>query len=174
MTKTYAQYSLPTPDLGSAPHAGTAASGAPSLTRVPIATLRRAVLAGSAAALAVATGTAAAAGSASLASPDAELIALCASLDALQRRLDALFPSDWPSMTDVELGAAEDAAYGIDGKQRALLAQVCALTPATPGGYAALARSVALLRPDLLRAGPSEDPDVRLLAVLVRGLAGRA
>ena len=65
-------------------------------------------------------------------------------------------------------------AYGIDGEQRVLLDRIYALTPTTLAGHAVLARSLVLLRPDLAGAGPSEDPDVRLLAVLVRGLAGRA
>lgn len=135
--------------------------------------LRRAVLAGGAAVLALAA-RAAAAPSAPPADSDAGLITLCAGLDALQWRLHQLFDETWGVMTDAELGAADAAAYQIDLEQRRLLDRVCTLTPTTLGGCAALARSVALMRPDLVRAGPHSDPDVRLVAVLVRGLAGRA
>lgn len=173
MTRTYVKHSKPTPTSGSVPHAGSVAPGAPNLDRHPAAPPRRAVLAGGAAALTMAAWPATAT-SAFPASPDANLIALCAGLDALQRRLDALFLTNWRGMTDPELEAADAKAYGIDGEQRVLLDQVCGLTPATPSGWAALARSMVLLRPDLLGAGPNTDPDVRLAAVLVRGLAGRA
>ena len=160
MAKTYTHYTLPTPVLGSAPYTGPAP-------------LRRTVLAGGAAALALTAGVVAA-GGAHPASPDATLIALCASLDELQRRIGGLFAGGGRSMTDAELGAADAAAYHIDGEQRVLLDRIGALTPATLSGHAALARSLVLLRPDLAGAGPDEDLDVRLLAVLVRGLAGRA
>ena len=131
------------------------------------------VLAGGAAALALTAGAVAASG-ARPASPDATLIALCASLDALQRRIGGLFAGGGRGMTDAELEAADAVAYGIDGEQRVLLDRISALTPATLAGHAVLARSLVLLRPDLAGAGPDEDLDVRLLAVLVRGLAGQA
>ena len=160
MTKTYTKHTLLTPALGSAPYTGPAP-------------LRRAVLAGGAATLALAAG-AVAASSARPASPDATLIALCASLDELQRQIVRLFAGGGRGMTDAELEAADAVAYGIDGEQRVLLDRISALTPATVAGYAALVRSLVLLRPDLAGAGPDEDLDVRLLAVLVRGLAGQA
>jgi len=94
MTKTYTKYSVPTPALGSAPRAGTAALGASSAAMPPVAPLRRAMLAGSVAALAFAAGITSA-DSAPLASPDAGLIALCADLDALQWRSNVLFDENW-------------------------------------------------------------------------------
>lgn len=173
MTKTYVQHSSSTTALGSAPHTGTAVQGASGLTRVPAAPMRRAMLAGAAAALAL-TGGAVAADGARSASPDARLIALCAGLNALQRRIGGLFAGDGRDLTDAELEADAAVAYGIDGEQRVLLDRICALTPATLAGYAAMARSLVLLRPDLAGAGPNQDLDVRLQAALVRGLAGRA
>lgn len=172
MTRTYTDHSAPNILVGSALRAGIAALGASSAATPPAAPLRRALLAGGATALVVA-GTAAAV-SAPSASPDAGLVALCARLDALQRQIDELFPADWCGIADSELEAADAAAHRIEGEQRPILDQLCALTPTTLDGCVALARSVALLRPDLVRAGPHEDPDVRLAAVLVRGLAGRA
>lgn len=173
MTKTYTNHSLPTPVVGSSFRVGAALPGASSAAVSPAAPLRRALLAGSAASVAVAAGIVVAA-SVPPANPDADLLALCARLDLLQRRIDQLFPADWYGMTDAGLEAADAAARHLEAEQRPILDQLCALTPVTSGGCAALAHLVALLRPDLLRAGPGEDPDVRLLAVLVRGLAGRA
>ena len=173
MTKTYDDHSVPTPSLGSALRMEAATASALRPLTPPAFPLRRTVLAGGAAALALAAG-AVAAGGARPASADAGLIALCAGLDALQRRLIGLFAGDGRGLTDAELEAADAVAYGIDGERRVLLDRIYALTPATLSGYAALARSLGLLRPDVLRAGPDEDPDVRLLAVLVRGLLGRA
>jgi len=172
MTKTFTNYSVPTPALGSGPRAGAAALAAFG-GAVPRAPLRRAVLTGGAAMLALAARTAAA-GSASPASLDAGLIALCADLDATQRHLYALFDGDGLGMNDAELEAADTAAYRIDLDQQRLLDRICALRPATLGGCRALAQSVALLRPDLVGATANADMDVRLTAMLVRGLGAGA
>lgn len=173
MTKTFTNYSVPTPALGSAPRAGGAALGASSVAMPPVAPLRRAVLAGSVAALALAAGITSA-DSAPLASPDAGLIALCVDLDALQWRINVLFDDNWCSMTDAELEVADAAAYRLDLDQQRLLDRICALRPATLGGCRALAQSVALLRPDLVGATANADMDVRLTAMLVRGLGAGA
>ena len=77
-------------------------------------------------------------------------------------------------MTDADLEVADAAARLLEAEQRSLLDQLCAVTPVTLAGCAALAHSMVLLRPDLLRSGPTEDPDTRLLAVLLRGLMGQA
>ena len=108
MTETYTQHSVPTPALGSVPHAGAAAPGAAGLARLPTIALRRAVLAGGAA-LALAAGTAAAARTPA-ADPDGALAALCADLDALQRQIDGLFPADWARLLVLALAAAALAA----------------------------------------------------------------
>lgn len=158
--------------MGSGSCAGAAALAAFG-GAVPRAPLRRAVLTGGAAMLALAARTAAA-GSASLASPDAGLIALCVDLDALQWRINVLFDDNWCSMTDAELEVADAAAYRLDLDQQRLLDRICALPPATLGGCAALARSLALLRPDLVGAAANADMDVRLTAMLVRGLGAGA
>jgi len=135
--------------------------------------LGRFLLAEGAAVVAVAVGSAAT-GVAFSASPDAGLIALCADLDRLQHQIDALFPMDWTEMTDAGLGAADAAARPLEAEQRLILTQLCALTPVTMPGYAAMARSAVQLRPDLLCAGPHAGPDKRLMAAVVRGLMGRA
>ncbi len=139
--------------------------------RLTASTSRRFVLTGGAAALALAAGTSAA-GSAFPAGPDAGLIALCADLDAMQRNLDALFDDDGLGMDDDELEAADAAAYRIDLDQRHLLNRICTLQVAGLGGCRALARSLAVLRPDLRGVSSSGDMDVRLTAALVRGLIG--
>lgn len=70
------------------------------------------------------------------------MIALCAELDSLQRRIEDLFPFDWCGTMDGELEATDAAARHIEADQRLMLDRLCALTPATVGGLAALARSV--------------------------------
>lgn len=170
MTKAFADYSPPTPSLRSTSHADTATLDPSSAFRPSIAALRRAVLAGGAATLALVAGTAAAVDSST--SPDAGLIALCGVLDGLQRQIDGLFPADWRGITDAELDAADAAAHRIERKQRLLLDRLCALLPSTLGGCAAVAQSLALLRPDLVRASPNADMDVRLTALLLCGLTG--
>ena len=169
MTRTYDDHSVPTPFVGSVLPMGMATPGASSAAELQAISLRRAFLAGCAA-LALATGSAAADDACS-GSPDAGLIALCARLDRLQVQVDNLFPADWAGMTDAGLEAADAVARLLEAEQRPILDQLCALTPVTVAGCAALAHSMSLLRPDLLRAGLQDDPDMRLLAVLVRGLA---
>ena len=156
--------------MGSVPHTGKGTPGAHGLTRVPAAPRRRGVLVGGAALVLAASS--AVAGSVPVTEPDVSLIALCADLDVLQRRIDSLFPADWTGMTDAELDAADVAARRIETEQRHLLDRICTLPPATPAGCAAVARSLAVLRPDLARAAPGADMDVRLMAVLVRALTG--
>lgn len=173
MTETYTDHSVPTHLAGSVLHTGIAISGASSAATPPSVPLRRILLAGGAAAFVVAAWSAAVV-SAPLPTPDAGLISLCARLDRLQCQVDALFPADWYGMTDAGLEAADAAARLLEAEQRSFLDHLDALTPVTVAGCAALACSMILLRPDLLRAGPEDDPDMRLLAVLLRGLAGQA
>ena len=131
---------------------------------------RRRLLSAASAAMALAgAGTAVAA---QALQPDAELIALCADLDTLERRIDALFTHG----SGLDFEAADAAACVIEVDQRALLNRICALTPATDAGCCALARSLALLAPDY------GDPavyltatmDERLATTLARGMMGRA
>jgi len=144
-----------------------ASGGAMSTNR-----LRRALLTGSAAAVAaIATGVAVSAGAAS-ASPDAELVGLCAEFDALELRIDALFEG----ASALDFDAADAAACVIEVDQRRLLDRICALTPATDEGCCALARSLALLAPDYgdPAAYPAATMDERLVNTLTRGMMGRA
>ncbi len=171
MTRTYEDHSVPTPLMGSVPQTGTATPGASSAAASHAIPLRRAFLAGGAA-LAMAAGSASA-GGASPDSPDGGLIALCARLNRLQRQVDDLFPADWAGMTDAGLEAADAAARLIEAEQHPILDQLCAMMPVTVAGFAALARSTALLHPELGRAGSHDGPEMRLLAVLVRGLVVR-
>lgn len=173
MPRTSIDHSVPTPLLGSVLCTAAAPPGAPDAASPPAAPLRRVLLSGSVAALALATGSAVVAG-ARPTSPDVGLVALCARLDQMQHRIDALFPEDWCGMNDAGLEAADAAACLLEAEQRPVLDQLCTLTPVTIAGCTALARSTVSLRPDLLRAGSADDPDMRLLAVLLRGLAGHA
>lgn len=173
MTKTCTDHSVLLLLMGSALRTAAALPGAPGVAMRPSAPLRRALLSASATALALAAGSAAVTG-ARVTSPDSGLVALCARLDQLQREIDELFPADWCGMTDAGLEAADAAARLLEAEQRPVLDQLCALTPVTVAGCTALAHSMVLLRPDLLRAGPKDDPDMRLLAVLLRDLSGQA
>ena len=134
--------------------------------------LRRALLTGSAAAVAaMATGAVALAGAAPAGS-DAELIALCADFDALERRIDALFEG----VSALDFDAADAAACVIEVDQRRVLDRICALTPVTDNGCRALARSLTLLAPDygLPNIYVAATMDERLANLLARGMMGRA
>ncbi len=135
---------------------------------------RRAFLAGGVAATASAAVMASiesATGAPSVSS-DAELIALCADFDALERRIDALFEG----VSALEFDAADAAACVIEVDQRQVLDRICALTPATDEGCRAVARSLALLAPDygLPSVYVTATMDERLANLLARGMMGRA
>ena len=140
----------------------------PETVGVPTTSRRRLLAAAPALVL---PGAAVAAGAAS--NPDAELVGLCADLDAIERRTDALFDHARSGLTFEE---ADAAAQVIEVDQFPLVGRVCALTPATDEGLMAVARSLALLSPDY------GDPDLyargtmdeRLAHVIVRGMMGRA
>jgi len=141
-------------------------------TRVPGSALqirasaRRAFLAGGVAATALVAG-AAGANSAPAASPDADLIGLCAEMDVLEHRIDVLFDS---VTSEAAYGAADAAACVIEVDQRRLLDRICAVVPTTDAGCLAVARSLALLSPDYADV-PSPQPtmDERLASMLLRG-----
>lgn len=139
----------------------------------PSAARRRAVLTGTAAvAAALASGVTAPA-EATPPSPDAELIALCAQLDALEREYLATdFAANYGTPAD---DAAEAERERIAGAQEPIVDAICATPPCTPAGAVAIARSLALWDADLLqKGGKGHCTDDRLLATLVRGLTGSA
>jgi hypothetical protein len=151
----------------------TSTTGLPAFgAATSINRLRRALLTGSAAAVAtMATGVAVSAGTAS-ASPDAELVGLCAEFDALERRIDALFEG----VSALDFDAADAAACVIEVDQRRVLDRICTLTPTTDEGCRAVARSLAVLAPDygLPNVYVSATMDERLANLLARGMMGRA
>ncbi len=105
-------------------------------------------------------------------SPDADLIGLCAEMDVLERRIDALFDN---ATSEAAYGAADAAACVIEVDQRRLLDLICVMVPTTDAGCLAVARSLALLSLDYADV-PSPQPtmDERLASVLLRGMMGRA
>jgi hypothetical protein len=109
---------------------------------------------------------------ASSVSADAELIALCADFDALERKIDALFEG----VSALEFDAADAAACVIEVDQRRVLDRICALTPSTDEGCKAVARALALLAPDygLPSVYVTATMDERLANLLARGMMGRA
>ena len=123
---------------------------------------------------ALAIGTAAAAGVAPVAAalapnPDAELIALCAELDAMERAYLAIFAPGSRFVTE----AAQDAeAARIYHAQGPILERLAMLRPSTIEGSRAVAHSLALADQELFKPGGA-GADRLLVAVLVGGLIGR-
>ena len=152
----------------------TSTTGSPaSSAGEPTNPRRRAVLTGTAAvAAALASGVTAPAG-ATPGNSDAELIALCAQLDALEREYLATdFAAEFGTPAD---DAAEAERERIAGAQEPIVDAICAIPPCTPAGAVAVARSLALWDADLFqKGGKGHCTDDRLLAVLVRGLTGSA
>jgi len=117
--------------------------------------------------------TAAGAVQAAAPSPDADLIALCAQLDALEREFLA---TDFGAMPNTPAGDHAEAEQDrISDVQAPIVDAICARPPQTPAGAVAVAHSLALWDAELFReGGPDRSTDKRLVAVLVRGLMGRA
>jgi len=105
--------------------------------------------------------------------PDAELIALCAKLDALEREFLA---TDFGALPNTPAGDRAEAEQDrISAAQRPIVNAICARLPITHEGVVGVARSLALGDADLFRrGGPDGYPNDRLIAALVRGLIGRA
>jgi hypothetical protein len=105
--------------------------------------------------------------------PDAELIALCAQLDALEHEFLA---TDFDAMPNTPAGDHAEAEQDrIADAQAPIVDAICARPPQTPSGAVVVAHSLALADADLFRrGGPDGYPNDRLIAALVRGLTGRA
>jgi len=104
---------------------------------------------------------------------DAELIALCAQLDALEREFIATDGSAKPYTAAADHAEAEQAR--ITDAQAPIVDAICAKPPQTVAGAVAVAHSLALWDGELFRnGGPDGDTNDRLVAALVGGLTGRA
>ncbi len=104
---------------------------------------------------------------------DADLIALCAQLDALEHEFAATDFSAKPDTPADNHAEAERAR--ITDAQAPIVDAICARPPQTAAGAVAVAHSLALWDAELFRnGGPDGDTNERLVAVLVRGLTGRA
>jgi len=81
-----------------------------------------------------------------LASPDAELIRLCAECDALQARIDAHYAAPWEHLSPAEQTAREQAIDAanqpLTDQKDPLLERICDLRAATLEGNAARARTL--------------------------------
>ncbi len=105
--------------------------------------------------------------------PDAHLIALCAKLDALERDFLATDFGAMPYTPAADHAEAEQDR--IADAQAPIVDAICARPPQTAAGAVAVAHSLALWDGDLFRqGGPDGDTNERLVALLVRGLMGRA
>lgn len=99
-------------------------------------------------------------------SPDADLIAHCAQLDALERAYLA---------TDFEDDGADVERQAIAEAQFPFVDAICAHPPRTLPGFVAVARSLALWDAEAAKDyGEGYDTNERLLSALLRGLTGRA
>ncbi len=133
-------------------------------------TSRRSLLATAPAALAL---SGAAAAAPAPANPDAELIALCAQLDALEYEFLATNFSAMPNTLEGDHAEAEQDR--IADAQAPIVDAICARPPQTPAGAVAVAHSLALWDAELFReGGPGRYTNERLVLTLVRGLTGRA
>jgi len=104
---------------------------------------------------------------------DAELIALCAQLDTLEREFLATDFGARPYTPAANHAEAEQAR--ILDAQAPIVDAICARPPQTVAGAVAVAHSLALWDAELFRqGGPDGDTNERLVALLVRGLTGRA
>ena len=104
--------------------------------------------------------------------PDAELIALCAKFDALEREFIATDGSAKSYTAAADHAEAEQAR--IADAQAPIVDAICSRPPQTTAGAVAVANSLALWDAELFRnGGPDGDINERLVAVLVRGLTGR-
>ena len=112
------------------------------------------------------------------ASPDADLIRLCAECDALQVRMDALYAAPHPdNLSNAQHVALEKARDVLEkplaDAQDPLLERICELRATTPQGHAARARTLL---------GWDKDPcwtddacwNSQLIGAIVRDLVGAA
>ncbi len=104
------------------------------------------------------------------AQPDAELIALCAEFEVLERKAVAAL-----AMNDEDQDRADAVAEAIDREQAPIIAAITAICPTTLAGFTALATIAVLWSPELIRISPIQgDTGERLLQVMLRGMTGRA
>ncbi len=121
---------------------------------------RRSLLSATPAVMALASAGIGRAGEAAAPSPDADLIALCAQLDNLERAYLA---------SDFEDDAADPKRKAIAAAQAPFVDAICVQPPQTLPGFLALARSLALWSPDAVTdPGSGGYTDDRLLSALLR------
>jgi hypothetical protein len=125
---------------------------------------RRAMLSGSAALLTGVTAFLATQDTAP--NPDAELIALCAEIDALEDRMWG----NLPKMSDEEEKQHDAEIEPLRQKQLALIDQISDLTATTLDGFRARARTIAKWAPDLIPM-PHDYLD-QMAGALIRDLIG--
>ncbi len=138
-----------------------------------IPTSRRSLLGAAPAAMVLAGAGIAGSVQAAAPSADAELIAHCARMDALEREFLA---TDFDAIPNTPEGDHAEAEQDrISNAQAPIVDAICARPPQTPAGAVVVAHSLVLADADLFRrGGPDGYPNDRLIVALVRGLTGRA
>jgi hypothetical protein len=135
---------------------------------------RRALLGGTAALLAGAVVAATTSASTAAASPDAELIQLCAEIDRLEDEWRSL--GSKPGMTEAEAAAAEDKQDSQQGfyskRQFPLIEEISKMEATTLEGMRARARTIVKWGPDIWNPAPGVDEI--MISALLRDLLGEA
>jgi len=102
--------------------------------------------------------------------PDADLIALCAEFEALERRLTASLAKN-----NEEQHRADAICDAIWHEQAPIVAAITACCPTTLAGFTALANVAVMVNPMLVDFAPTDGCyGDRLLQVMLRGMTGRA
>ena len=103
-------------------------------------------------------------------SDDADLLALIARFDAIERHI---WGGHGPETIEEE-EAREAANKPLEDEQKALLQRICAMPTYTLDGLQARARSLLLwdAGAQFEKPGPDDYPDDRMTAAILRGLAG--
>jgi len=105
--------------------------------------------------------------------PDAELVALCAQMDDLEREFLATDFGAMPNTPEGDHAEAEQDRLLV--AQEPIVDAICNLPCTTHEGAVAVARSLALWDAEFFkRGGPGDYTNRRLMVALVRGLTGRA
>ena len=103
--------------------------------------------------------------------PDAELISVCGQFDAIERHINSHYAGGSRKIEDDD--ERDLAIAPFQDAQAPLLERIIALRAATPDGYKARSRTLALWNQDAMRQiGPGHYLEYRMLAALLRDMTG--
>ncbi len=103
--------------------------------------------------------------------PDAELIAVCAEFDAIERHINSHYAGGSRKIEDDE--ERDVAIAPFQEAQEPLLERIIELRASTPDGFIARARTLALWDTEAIRhIGPENYLNERMLVALLRDMTG--